>query len=258
MYSVIINKQSLERHKMSEQQKQSALWPAVTVSAIILAGVVIWAVVKKQPGCSVELSQSPENIQAEHQHQHNDEHLFEPLPSEGRGEPLTESSDDVNQPKMSLNDIVRYARAWRPIYTSWYGKTAPDFTLTDISGKQHKLSDYRGKNVMIIFWATWCLPCLIEMPHLIALRNIINEDKLAMLAISNENSALVKKFVENKKMNYPVFSSDTRAMPSPFNRIRGIPCSFFIDPRGKIKLATEGLLSLGEMRAILQADSQTQ
>ena len=243
---------------MSEQQKQprhatprgvARLWPAVAVSAIILAGIVIWAVVKKQPGRSAKLSRSPENIQAGHQHQHNHEHLFEPL---------TESSDDVNQPKMSLNDIVRYARAWGPIYTSWYGKTAPDFTLTDTSGKQHKLSDYRGKNVMIIFWATWCLPCLIEMPHLIALRNIIDKDKLAMLAISNENPALVEKFVENKKMNYTVFSSDTRAMPSPFNRIRSIPCSFFIDPRGKIKLATEGMLSLGEMKAILQADSQTQ
>ena len=238
---------------MSEQQKQSRLAPLRgrarlwAVSAIILAGIVIWAVVKKQPGRSAELSRSPENIQAGHQHNH--EHLFEPL---------TESSDDVNQPKMSLNDIVRYARAWGPIYTSWYGKTAPDFTLADISGKQHKLSDYRGKNVMIIFWATWCRPCLIEMPHLIALRNIIDEDKLAMLAISNENSALVEKFVENKKMNYTAFSSDTRAMPSPFNRIRGIPCSFFIDPRGKIKLATEGTLSLGEMKAILQADSQTQ
>jgi len=258
MYSVIIklaprrgwlNKQSLERHKMSEQQKQSRLapprgrarlWPVVFTSAVILVAVVIWAVVKKQPA---------ENIQAGHQHQHNHEHLFEPL---------TESSDDVNQPKMSLNDIVRYARAWGPIYTSWYGKTAPDFTLADISGKQHKLSDYRGKNVMIIFWATWCRPCLIEMPHLIALRNIIDEDKLAMLAISKEHPALVEKFVENKKMNYTVFSSDTRAMPSPFNRIRGIPCSFFIDPNGKIKLATEGTLSLGEMKAILQADSQTQ
>jgi peroxiredoxin len=228
---------------MSEQQKQSRLAPPRgrarlwAVSAIILTGVVIWAVVKKQPA---------ENIQAEHQHQHNHEHLFEPL---------TESTDNDSQPKMSLNDIVRAARVWGPIYTSWYGKTAPDFTLTDISGKQHRLSDYRGKNVMIIFWATWCRPCLIEIPHLIALRNIINEDKLAMLAISNEHSALVKKFVENKKMNYTVFSSNTRAMPSPFNQIRGIPCSFFIEPNGKIKLATAGTLSLGEMKAILQADS---
>jgi peroxiredoxin len=234
---------------MFDKKERIIITLTISISAIILTGVVIWAVVKKQPGRSAELSRSPENIQAEQQYQHNHEHLFEPL---------TESSDDVNQPKMSLNDIVRYARAWGPVFTSWYGKTAPDFTLTDITGKQHKLSDYRGKNVMIIFWATWCLPCLIEMPHLIALRNTIGEDKLAMLAISNENSTLVENFAAQKKISYPVFSSDTRAMPAPFNRIRGIPCSFFIGPEGKIKLATEGLLSLGEMKAIVQADSQMQ
>jgi len=189
----------------------------------------------------VAIYKSAPQTQTQYQHQHSREHLFE-----------------SNQISASLSKIIRAARTWQPAYSSWFGRMAPEFTLTDISGKQHKLSDYRGKNVMIIFWATWCLPCLIEMPHLIALRNIIDEDKLAMLAISNENSALVEKFVENKKMNYTVFSSDTRAMPSPFNRIRGIPCSFFIEPNGKIKLATEGMLSLGEMKAILQADSQTQ
>ena len=204
----------------------------VVIAALILAAVVIWR---------VAIYKSAPQTQTQYQHQHSREHLFE-----------------SNQISASLSKIIRAARTWQPAYSSWFGRMAPEFTLTDISGKQHKLSDYRGKNVMIIFWATWCLPCLIEMPHLIALRNIIDEDKLAMLAISNENSALVEKFVENKKMNYPVFSSDTRAMPSPFNRIRGIPCSFFIEPNGKIKLATEGMLSLGEMKAILQADSQTQ
>jgi len=158
----------------------------------------------------------------------------------------------------TLGQIIKNARSWGPAYQSWLGKMAPDFTLTDITGKQHKLSDYRGKDVMIIFWATWCRPCLIEMPHLIALRNTIGEDKLAMLAISNERPALVENFAAQKKINYTVFSSDPRAMPAPFSRIKGIPCSFFIGPEGKIKLATEGLLSLGEMKAILQADLQTQ
>jgi len=217
---------------MSKQQKQTRFLLVVVIAAIILAAVIIWR---------VAIYKSASQTQTHHQQYHSYEHSFE------SGRLIA-----------TLNKIIRNARTWGPIYTSWYGKTAPDFTLTDTSGKQHKLSDYRGKNVMIIFWATWCRPCLIEMPHLIALRNIIDEDKLAMLAISNENSALVEKFVENKKMNYTVFSSDTRAMPSPFNRIRGIPCSFFIDPNGKIKLATEGTLSLGEMKAILQADSQTQ
>jgi len=236
MYSVIVKKQFLEKHKMSEQQKQTSLWPVVFISAVILVAIVIWAVAKKQ------LAKS---IQAEHQHQRNQKHSFEPS---------TESTDNVSQPKMNLSDIIRTARTWGPIYTSWYGKTAPGFTLTDITGKQHKLSDYRGKDVMIIFWATWCRPCLLEMPHLIALRNIISEDKLAMLAISKEYPALLKKFTENQTMNYTVFSSDTDAMSAPYSQVRSIPCSFFIDPEGRIKLATEGVLSLGDMKAIVQAE----
>ena len=223
-------------------EKESGLWVAAIVSVIILAAIVIWAVVKQQAA-----ETTPLNHNHDHSHQH-DERSFEPL---------SEGTDKANHQKMSLRDVIDSARTWGPAYTSWYGRTAPDFTLVDITGKQHKLSDYRGKDVMIIFWATWCRPCIVEMPHLIALRNIISEDKLAMLAISNENPALVKNFVNQKNINYTVLL-DQRTMPMPYSQVRSIPCSFFIDPEGKIKLATEGLLSLGEMKAIVQAEPQTQ
>ena len=155
--------------------------------------------------------------------------------------------------KSSLNDIIKAARTWGPAYTTWYGEAAPDFTLTDITGKQHKLSDYRGRDVLLVFWATWCGPCKIEIPHLIELRKTTSEDDLAILAISNERTDLVKRFVTQAKMNYTVLL-DRGTMPGPYNTIRAIPSSFFIDPQGKIKLATSGLVSLAEIKAILKAE----
>ena len=160
----------------------------------------------------------------------------------------------------SLNNVIRSARTWGPAYTSWYGKTAPDFTVTDLTGKKHKLSDYRGKDVLLVFWATWCRYCIPEIPHLIELRNTVSEDKLAILAISNEGPRRVREFVTNKGMNYTVLL-EKDDMPAPFgimriagDRAAGIPCSFFINPEGKIKLATVGMLTLESMKAILQAE----
>jgi len=225
---------------MSKKQNQLYLWLAVFIAAIILAAVVIRTVVSRQPAGQTQT--------VDH-HRHSS------------FEPFAESNTGVEQPKMSLKDVIKAARGWRPIFTSWYGQTSPDFILTDIYGKEHKLTDYRGKNVMIILWATWCGPCIIEIPHLIELRKTISEDNLAMLAISYitimppNTTKMVKSLVERQKINYTVFSVDKDVMPVPYSQIRGIPCSFFIDPEGKIKLAAEGLLSLGAIKAILQANN---
>jgi peroxiredoxin len=166
-------------------------------------------------------------------------------------QPFAASSPTETKPK--LDDIVRAARTWRAGYQSWYGRTAPDFTLTDVAGKEHKLSAYRGKNVIIILWATWCGPCRMEIPQLIELRSTVSDDELAMLAISNEGLNQVKRFVAQAGINYTVLL-DRGGLPEPYNTVNAIPSSFFIDRRGKIKLSTTGLLSLNEIEAILEAE----
>lgn len=168
-------------------------------------------------------------------------------------------SSALAPPKLTIRDIIDRRRGWGPVFSNWYGKEAPDFTVTDLNGKKHTLSEYRGKNVMLIFWATWCGPCIAEIPHLIELRKQIGEDKLIMLAIScidpRNSTEAVRKFVTaNPVINYPVTSTDSAIMPVPYNFINTIPSSFFIAPDGKIKLATEGMIPFPQMKAIIEAE----
>lgn len=150
-----------------------------------------------------------------------------------------------------FEDIIERSRTWNPVFTSWYGKPAPDFSVYDVDGKLYKLSDCRGKNILLIFWATWASLCRAEIPHLIELRNQINDENLVMLAMSNEDMNTLRRFVEKKKLNYSIVSISSSSLPVPFNQINSVPTMFFIDATGKIRLAAAGIVSLNEMKAIL-------
>lgn len=152
-----------------------------------------------------------------------------------------------------LGDIISKRRSWNPILMEFYGKAMPEFKITDITGKGHNLADYRGKNVMIVLWATWCRPCIEEIPHIMALREIMPEDKLAILAISNEPSDVVKSMADDRNINYTVVSYKG-VLPEPFSSIRGYPSTFFIKPDGTLKLVVEGGASLGEFKSIILAE----
>ena len=99
----------------------------------------------------------------------------------------------------------------------------------------------------------------MEIPHLIELRNTISEDKLAILAISyigpmNSTETVKKLVAANPVINYTVISTDVKNVPRPYNLVATIPSSFFIDPQGKIKLATEGVMPQPQMKAIIEAE----
>lgn len=173
--------------------------------------------------------------------------------AEAPKDPIQAAKSLFGDSKASLQKAIDEAKTWEPAFEQWQGKIAPDFTLTDIEGNVQKLSSYRGKNVLVVFWATWCGPCKLEAPELIELRKSIPQDKLAILAISREDSALVKSFVAQNQLNYTVMSSAGTTLPSPYGEVRNIPSGFFIDPEGKFKLSTMGMLPRVDINKILDA-----
>jgi peroxiredoxin len=245
MTAGIFNKAMIKQNKKRRYEATTAIYAMPSgILMIVLVAAVIWLGCKKHPD------------QPESERRPN-----EPQPKTATENIAESKKTDANVfagSKVRLYDVIKAARTWEPAYTSWYRKPAPDFTLTDIAGKEHRLSDYRGKDVMLVFWATWCPPCQMEVPGLIELRRTVSENKLVMLAISGDEPDVAKKFVADRGINYTVLL-DKGNMPEPFGFMRifsrtGVPCSFFIGPDGKIKLAVSGLLSLGDTKAILQAE----
>jgi thiol-disulfide isomerase/thioredoxin len=163
-----------------------------------------------------------------------------------------------------LSDIVSSEKSWNPTLEAFAGKPAPDFTVKDITGKDQKLSDLRGKNVMVVIWAPWCGPCRMEIPDLVELRKTIAQDQLAILAvsyISPENTEeMVRQFVQQSTqqgvaINYTVAVVNKDAMPAPFSSAEYIPSTFWIAPDGTIKITTVGAVPLADMKAILKASA---
>ena len=164
------------------------------------------------------------------------------------------AADSGSQDRFAkLLEIVRGRRTWNPILTSWYEKEAPDFSFTDITGITSKLSDYRGREVIVHYWATWCPACKVQRPDLIKLRGLIDERGLKIIAISNEDDSILKKEASLVGMNYTLTSIKGR-QPAPFSHVNGIPASFFIDKQGVIKIIAQGAISLNEMQAVLQVE----
>lgn len=114
-------------------------------------------------------------------------------------------------------------------------RKAADFTLKTLDGKNVKLSDYRGKIVIIDFWATWCPPCRKGIPDLISLQEEYKKD-LVVIGISLDQQNTIKDlkpFIENYKINYPVVLGDEKVVKD-YGGISAIPTSFIIDQKGNI------------------------
>jgi thiol-disulfide isomerase/thioredoxin len=122
-------------------------------------------------------------------------------------------------------------------------KDAPRLTLRDSHGRTVRLSKYRGKVVLLNFWATWCPPCRAETPDLVHLQREHGAQGLQVIGITYppESRAVTRRFVRRFKINYPILEG-TRATKSLFIAGETLPVSVVIDREGKVRAVIKGIL----------------
>ena len=156
-------------------------------------------------------------------------------------------------PSSALKEVKELSR-WNAdkIKKQLGGKEAPDLAMTDIHGKPIKLSDLKGRTVLLDFWATWCGPCRADGPSLDKLYQKYGDKNLAIIGISvDEEKPVVQKFLSDHPHGYPVVLTIENEMPRAY-QIGVFPTYVVIDADGRVASAAEGDKGFSELRRLLK------
>ena len=154
----------------------------------------------------------------------------------------------------TLQQKKSFQRSFEPIMLE-VGRPAPDFTLRGLDGKMVSLSDYRGKVILVNIWATWCPPCVAEMPYMEKLYQQLKGDAFEILAVSldEQGISVVAPFMKKYNLNFPALI-DTHGITGSAYKTTGVPESFIINKQGILEKIIVGPLdwSAPEVLGFLQ------
>ncbi|MEZ0316594.1 MAG: TlpA disulfide reductase family protein, partial [Methylophilaceae bacterium] len=121
---------------------------------------------------------------------------------------------------------------------------APAFLLKDNTGKQHRLSDYKGKWVLVNYWATWCPPCLEEVPDLVSLYDQRKDKDLMVIGVAFEYKSAqeVDRFVDDMLMSYPIVLGDDK-VTAQIGSAEVLPTTYIYDPQGRLVKVKRGIVT---------------
>jgi len=172
--------------------------------------------------------------------------------TEGPASPYVELAQLARYEHMTVNlKDPRYEAVLARLASDDEARGMANFTLTDLTGKQWTLKNLSGKVVLVNFWATWCPPCRKEMPDLDVLYKRFKDQGLVILAISDEEADLVKRFIATEqKVGYPVLLDPGRKVHELF-RVEGIPKTFIFDRQGKLAAQSIDMRTMQQFLGLL-------
>ena len=131
-----------------------------------------------------------------------------------------------------------------------------DFSLPDVTGQVHRLSDHRGKWVVVNFWATWCGPCMAEIPELVRFHERHKDHDAVVIGVNFEEieTPALATFIARMRIDYPVVRAGGKPL-LPFEPLKGLPSTFFVDPRGELATSHIGPVTAAAIEDFLAREA---
>ncbi len=133
---------------------------------------------------------------------------------------------------------------------------AENFAFKDMQGKEQRLSDYKGKWVLVNFWATWCPPCLEEIPDLVDMHNAHKASDLVVIGVVMSSSLdSVKSFAEQLDISYPIVIGTSKIV-AQIGKVEALPTSYLYDPTGKLVSYQAGIVTREAIESYIRSKSK--